>query len=118
MEIYFGTTRCTILIGKFAIKIPRLCSHLNFLKGCLGNWKERDFCKQFKCLPEFYNLVVPSIFCSWFGLVQVQYRCDKLKLTDKVDLSKFKTKSICSDLTYHNFGYYKGELVCLDYADD
>ena len=64
---------------------------------------------------KFYNLVAPSIFCSWFGLIQIQKRCTELdrNLTDE---EKRHFMSVCQDIKKENFGHYKNRLVCLDYA--
>ena len=113
-----GVTRIVFLIGNYAIKIPNFTvCHLHFLHGCYANWSERHYCKIMKNIEndKFYNLVAPSIFCSFFGLIQVQKRCIELDrhLTDD-EILKFK--DICNDIKKENFGYFNGILVCLDYA--
>lgn len=105
-------------MGSIAIKIPRFSfkNHTNFLYGCLSNWKERQFYRDFKDISGFGDLVVPSLWCSWFGLIQIQRRSKQLgrELTiDEIELMK----PICSDIKECNFGIYKGRLVCLDYGD-
>lgn len=120
LEIHKGITRKVLLIGKFAIKVPRLFNrHYNFLHGCMSNWKERDFCKKFKDVDfenNKYEFVAPSYFCSWFGLVQIQARCkvNTRELTDEE--LEFFTELCDSETKPENFGYYKGKLVCLDYS--
>lgn len=65
MKIKKGVTRIVLLIGNIAIKIPNFTyCHLHFLNGCYGNWSERNYTKIFKNLPEFYNKVSPTLFCS------------------------------------------------------
>lgn len=118
MKICKGTNRVVILCGKFAFKIPNfLNGHLLFLHGCLANWRERYFCKVAKSSNiELYNHVAPSLFCSWFGLLQIQIRCTKntLPLLDK-DLKVFEI--ISSDVNICNTGWYKHRLVLFDYGD-
>jgi hypothetical protein len=114
-----GITRIVFLIGKYAIKIPNYqYQHDHFLQGCYANWSERKYCKGFKNADykeNMYEWVAPSYFCSWFGLVQIQARCEvnNNNLTDK---QKKFYKSLCgTDFKKENFGYLNGKLVCLDY---
>ena len=122
MDYKIGITRFVFLIGSFAIKIPRFSlkmtnyGHSNFLQGCLANWKERMNYIYFKSIPEIQPLMVPSIWCSWFGLIQVQRRAEPLRR----ELTKVEANimsKICTDLKSVNFGIYEGNLVCLDYGD-
>ena len=111
-----GCTRIVILTKNYAIKIPNfLVCHLHFLQGCYSNWSERHYCKIMKNMPEFLDLVAPSLFCSWFGLIQIQRRCTpKLEhLTDE-EIEKYKDLHN-GDFKKENFGYYNNKLVCLDY---
>ena len=112
-----GVTRVCIYLGFIVIKVPRInYGHLNFLKGCLSNWKERWWYKNFNDLPSG-KLVIPSFWCSWFGLIQIQARAEKIRKAPLRKKEKEIFKDICTDLKSQNFGYYKGRLVCLDYAD-
>lgn len=118
MEIHKGTTRIVILCGNFAFKIPNfLNSHLLFLHGCLANWRERNFCKVTKTAKiELYNYVAPSLFCSWFGLLQIQMRCARntTTLLEK-DLKVFEI--ISNDVKFCNTGWYEHRVVLFDYGD-
>ena len=69
-----GATRLVFVFKHFVIKIPRLnYGHTNFLHGCLSNWKEREFYKNFKNIPTTHkDLIIPTFWCSWFGLFQIQ----------------------------------------------
>ena len=119
MRITFkGCTRIVLLIGNYAIKIPNFTvCHLHFLHGCYANWSERHYCKIMRGVEnnELYDLVAPSLFCSFFGLLQVQKRCVELnrQLTND-EILKFK--NVCSDIKMENFGIYKNNIVCMDYA--
>jgi len=69
----------------------------------------------FKNMPEFLNKVAPSLFCSLFGLIQIQKYCEPLdrdatseELEYLKDVRGGETKPI-------NFGLYKKRVVCLDY---
>lgn len=113
-----GSTRIVILIGKFAIKIANFTySHQHFLFGCSANWNERTHCKTFKNFDNDILIigVAPSYFCSWFGLIQIQARCEPCEheLTNE-QIEKYKELHN-GDYKKENFGYYKNKLVCLDY---
>lgn len=115
IKIKKGTTRTVLLMSNYAIKFPRVSNgHLIFLQGCYANWSERHYCKMFKGMPDFYNKVAPSFFCSVFGLLQIQIRVEanRMELTDE-QVDYFK--DLCTDTKPNNFGYYKGKLVCVDY---
>ena len=118
-----GVTRVVFKLGRYVIKIPRIDNnHLNFLQGCLANWRERNYCKMFKDLPEFYNKVAPSFFCSWFGLFQIQGRCKtrppEITLKDlENELELLSSSNKNWDKKAENIGYYKDHWVWLDYGD-
>lgn len=119
MQLKQGITRKVILIFNLAIKLPNISyGHSNFLQGCYANWSERKYCKDFKNADyeeNLYKYVAPSYFCSWFGLLQIQARCEINKIDLTSDQEKI-FKSLCgTDMKKENFGYYKGRLVCLDY---
>lgn len=109
-----GTTRITILIGPYAIKIPTYIEHRLFLKGCVANYDERSYSKHFKNFPKYYNKIAPTIYCSWFGLLSIQLRTQELnRHLTKREIKRFRT--LTSDLKKENFGYLNGRLVCFDY---
>lgn len=115
-----GITRLVFLVGKYAIKIPNFkYQHDHFLQGCVANWSERKYCKNFKNAKyegNMYEWVAPSLFCSWFGLIQFQRRCEPyLKTLTKKEKEFYKP--LCgTDNKKENFGLLKGKLVCLDYV--
>jgi len=119
IEIKYGITRFSILIGNIAIKIPRIKKHLHFLQGCYSNYSERNFYKTFKNYTgevKYQNYVAPSYFCSIFGLIQIQKRCieNKRELTDE-EIKLFSSFGI-SEFKPCNYGYINSKLVVLDYA--
>lgn len=116
MKISRGTNRIVVLIGKYAVKIPNFINgHLLFLTGSLANYREREYCRMMKNIPDLYNLVCPSLWCSWFGLIQIQKRA-KPVIDELSDYEFSKFDNICDDLKNENFGYYHGRLVCIDYG--
>lgn len=113
-----GITRIVFLFGNFVIKIPNFTvHHRHFLQGCYANWSERTTYKYWKKYnyKELYQLVCPSYFCSWFGLIQIQKR---IRVLDR-ELTKdevYMFRGIAGqDIKKENFGYYHGRIVCLDY---
>ena len=120
VRVKTGITRVVFIFDKFVIKVPKFkfgkyCQY-NFLKGCIANLSERKFCKLFKDFPT-YDLVAPSYWCSWFGFILIQARCNKT-LERELNFQELQIfQNVCSDLKPENFGYYKGNLVCLDYGD-
>lgn len=110
-----GITRRVFLIGRYAVKVPRVTNMLHFLYGCYGNWSERQYCRMMKGVDDnqFYNLVAPSLFCSWFGLIQIQRRVDQ-PIRDDEDISYLLEVS-GGETKPPNFGYFNGRVVCCDY---
>ena len=114
-----GVTRIVLLIGNYAIKIPNFtCQHNHFLQGCYANWSERQLSINAKLFPDEDKLqgkFAPSYFCSWFGLIQIQARCEPCK-NDLSDAQIKEYEPLCgTDFKKENFGYYNNKLVCLDY---
>ena len=114
-----GITRIVFLLKNFVIKIPNYnYSHSHFLQGCYANWSERKYYKEFSKADYEENkvrYVAPSYWCSWFGLIQVQAKCEPM-LEDLTEEEKEIYYPLSgSDNKKENFGWYKGRLVCLDY---
>ena len=114
-----GVTRIVFVFDKFVIKIPNfIYQHNHFLRGCVANWEERNYYKQYNKLNFEGNMIeytAPSYFCSWFGLIQIQAKCEPMleHLTD--EQIEFYKELHKGDFKKENFGWYKGKLVCLDY---
>lgn len=65
-----GATRCVWLIGKYAIKFPRLCSWRCFLNGLIANMTEREF----DCIaPDLHAKV---LYADKFGFMLVMERAE------------------------------------------
>ncbi len=114
-----GITRIVLVFRDYVIKIPNfLYQQEHFLAGCYANYMERHYYKLFSSMKNknVSDLLAPSIWCSWFGLVQIQAKCEK-KLEDLTDGEIEKYKDWCgTDSKKENFGIYKDRLVCLDYG--
>ena len=112
-----GITRIVLLLFGYAIKFPNpFNGHLNFLCGCLSNYKERWFYKHFREYKPISELICPSYFCSWFGLLQIQRRCvvNTRELTEE-ELERFESVRD-GESKPENFGYIDNRLVCFDYS--
>lgn len=112
-----GVTRLVFVFGNFVVKIPNFtCQHSHFLAGCYANHKERCYWKSWMSYPELKERVVPTWFCSWFGLFQIQARA--AILNNNAFLNEYDDKYFyfTTDRKPSNFGYYKNKLVCVDYA--
>lgn len=114
-----GCTRIVFLVGRYAIKIPNfLYCHQHFLQGCYANWSERQFCLSFKKVEKTENFiwkVAYSYWCGWFGLFQIQARCEPLE-RDLTGCEIMFYNDVCGgDNKKENFGWYQGRLVCIDY---
>jgi len=114
-----GISRIVILVGNYAIKIPNfLGEHTHFLSGCYANWSERTYCKSLIYIKDYdnYKKISPSIFCSYLGLIQIQLRCTpKHEPLTKQEIQEYASLH-GGDYKKENFGYYNGNLVCLDYG--
>jgi hypothetical protein len=110
-----GTTRITILLGKWAFKVPIMNRSLkHFVKGWLGNVDERDIWRE-----EGNDMLCPVTW-SLFGLINVMPRATPItgKFNKQEILNKFKDAGASIDVCsgWKNFGIVRGELVMLDYA--
>lgn len=121
IKIQSGVTRIVILLKRFVIKIPNFrYGHKQFLEGCCANWSERLYFRTLsKCedpeTKQLHHMMAPSLFCSWFGLLQIQERCEPLNRDLTVD-ECLMYKPLCGeDNKKENFGVYQGRIVCLDY---
>lgn len=117
MTLKKGSTRWVILIGKLALKIPSLYSWRNFLWGLLANMQEVEFSRvsimKDKLCPIRFHL--PLGFFVVMPRARVLYHGE----ISKEDLKSFcdlKTCVIPAELKYNSFGYYKGNLVAIDYG--
>ena len=117
MKVHHGVTRIVFVFNRYVIKIPNFTySHYHFLQGCVANWSDRRFCRLFKsCEGAFIDSVVPSYFCTWFGLIQIQAKCEPME-RDLTEEEEKKLNFVCDDIHKENFGWYQGRLVCLDYG--
>lgn len=116
-----GITRIVFVFKTIVVKIPKFTySMQHFLQGCCANWSERKYCKDFKNADydeNMYDWVAPSYWCSWFGLIQLMVKCEPNLHDLTFDEVEFYKPLSVPDTKRQNFGFYKGRLVCLDYAN-
>lgn len=115
-----GVTRIVLIFNTFVIKIPNfLYSHQHFLQGCYANWSERNYYKLHSKASYENNMVeyvAPSFYCSCFGLIQIQAKCEPMRENLSEEQKLFFQPLCSSDNKKENFGWYKNRLVCLDYV--
>lgn len=117
MEIKGGCTRSVLLIGKYAIKIPRLNYGWQlFLKGLLANMQEVHF----STMKD--ERMAPVIFSIPGGFLLVMPRC---KAISKYDFLKVLNISYFHGLEpfkvpvenkIDSFGWLNNKIVALDYG--
>lgn len=73
---------------------------------------ERYYYKQFKNIEGYNKYLCPSLFCSLFGLIQIQKRCDEVVDYSKVD--SFITNNF-NDIKLQNLGLLGNTIVVVDY---
>lgn len=120
MNIQEGVTRIVFAVGRYVVKIPNFKVQYNhFLLGCTANWTERMMWKRYRdcAFMPHKDLVVPSSFCLWFGLIQVQHRAKVRSNDDHLSVEECELfKKVTTDIKASNFGTYKGRMVCIDYG--
>ena len=119
MKICKGATRCVWLIGKLAIKFPRLCTWRSFLNGLLANMTEREF----DCIaPELHAKVY---LASKLGLWLVMERADgyintvrspDLEQQIKKLYEKCQSAGLPCERKNENIGVFKGVLKIIDFG--
>jgi len=115
-----GATRWTILIGRYAIKVPSLYNYRCFLNGLLGNHQE----KTFYTIKDWQPKLCPVLWCSWFCVVLVMPRARVLTDADseanEKNLLEFikinDNYTIPAELKADSFGYIGDRLVAVDYG--
>lgn len=116
-----GVTRAVLLIGPYAVKVPRLrYGWANLLSGLLSNMTEARFAglaNQFCLCPTV--LSVPG------GFLNVQRRCQALT-DDEWEMTRLNHDDVhgrgdwqgmACDFKRDNFGTIGGRIVLLDYGE-
>lgn len=120
MQIKKGTTRTVILVGSYAIKVPRFWHQYSghrwkiFLRGILANIDESFW---WKCAFQKEKLC-PVLWKSPLGFILVMKRAEPLT-EEEYDKEKFENefKLLPLDNKMINFGKVENRIVLIDYAD-
>jgi hypothetical protein len=116
-----GVTRLVFPVGKYVIKIPNfLDNHKHFLVGCAANWGERRLWKSFKGVyatdEDVWDYWIPTLWCSWFGLISLQLKGSPLSDQDWGYVQEHSIyKEACSDFKRENFVKLDSKIYCCDY---
>ena len=102
-----GVTRIVFLIGKYAIKMPRVkYGWRHFIQGVYSNLSEHECWNVSKS-----EWLCPVLF-SFAGFILVMPRIKICKTDD--ELNNYP-KEEGDDYKPINYGYYNGKIVCVDY---
>jgi hypothetical protein len=112
-----GTTRVTLCIGRYAIKVPKS------RRGCLANCGELIEWK--RATPERREIMCPLLWSAPFGLINIMQRAIPLPRQEQqrlLDTDGFPDwdympggPSCPFEYKESDWGYVDGRLVALDY---
>lgn len=112
----FGVTREVILVGRIAIKLPKVTYGWKmFLCGLLANMQEREFSRL------GWTELCPVVFALWGGWLLVMRRARPLTEAEWAD---FDAKAFCNrpdglvpaECKIDSFGMLSGRVVAVDYG--
>jgi hypothetical protein len=117
MKIRRGMTRIVLLIGRWAIKIPRPSSSQQFVLGCLANLAERSISVESRGDLR----LAQTRWCALLGLISVQERVgEPLRVMPGInELEAIPLRDFCGGIAaqWHNCSRRNnGALVCFDYG--
>lgn len=116
-----GVTRTVLLVGRYAIKVPRLrYGWSKLLYGLLSNMTEARFTP----LADQFRLC-PTVFSIPGGFLNVQRRCAPLsddqweatRLNDDDVHGRGDWQGMACDFKRDNFGVLDGRVVLLDFGE-
>ena len=115
-RLEYGVTRSVLLIGPWAVKVPRLTEWRLFLLGLLANMQEALFSRT--GWPE----LCPVLWSVPGGFLIIMRRATVL--TDEefltLDLDRWVQRAnyiIPAEIKSDSFGYLDGRLVAVDYGN-
>lgn len=118
MKIYKGASRLVLILFGNAIKIPNIRTYRSFLNGLLSNYNELQYYKAFKK----DGRLCPIKFNFYKGLFLVMPEVKILNEKEFKELIRYsewmidKTYFIPFERKHDSFGWYKNQLVCVDYG--
>lgn len=107
VKITRGNYRLVLLIGAFAIKVPRNLPAIKCNQREKYLWNNSG--------PDIKEMLCPVVAACRF--LVIMKRCQTFKNYDQVDDAESFT-SITNDTKNWNFGRFKGRTVCLDYGSN
>ena len=107
-----GASRFVFLTKHYAIKIPRLSSWRAFCQGCIDNMTEQDWHSflGFKCR------FAPIKFSFPMGLCNFMVRCEPITKKEFRNI-RIKDYGSLPERKISSFGWYKKDIVAVDYHD-
>ena len=108
-----GHSRLVLLLGRWAIKFPRVTSWSGFLRGLLGNLTERSW--------RYWPGVCPIVWAAPLGLMLVCQRARELT-DEEWEAGVYKEVALSLGVAYiedkrDSFGVLEsGEVVVVDYG--
>lgn len=109
-----GTTRITILIGNFAVKIPNIRSYRLFLCGLLNNLSESLLSRHNNLYEEYGLQLCPVIFSLPGGFMNIMPRAEVC--TNIPHVARYQDLPDCIERKPDSFGYVKNKLMVIDYG--
>lgn len=109
-QLAYGVTRTVWLIGKYALKFPRLSEWRLFLLGLLANMQEALFSGTW---PE----LCPVIWSLPGGFLVVMKRAESISDEDFDNLDKARFKDLPVEMKSDSFGLLNGKVVIVDYGN-
>jgi hypothetical protein len=121
MKTLRGSTRLTILCGKWAIKIPYSKSEFyGYIHGILSGWKSnRNEFVWSKCNKEtqMYSFLCP-VRCSFlFSMIIVMDKATPISCSDFKNIDKQSFDFGGYEHKQDSFGKINGEVVIVDYGE-
>lgn len=109
-----GATRAVLLVGRVAIKAPRMSTWRTFLSGLLANMQEREFART--GWPE----LCPVVFSVPGGWLLVMRRAEPLSdaewCTVHPEWGDREEYAVPVEMKRDSFGVLDGRIVAIDYG--
>ncbi len=109
-----GATRAVLLVGRVAIKAPRMSTWRTFLNGLLANMQEREFART--GWPE----LCPVVFSVPGGWLLVMRRAEPLSdaewYTVHPEWGDREEYAVPVEIKRDSFGVLDGRIVAIDYG--
>lgn len=115
--LHYGSSRITLIIWKYAIKIPRITHYISFLNGLKANYNEKQWYESFKS-----EKLCPILFSLPLGIILVMPKVQILSNSEFNEIYNENDWYLDNEIKIpvepknDSFGYYGGKLVCVDYG--